>query len=154
MGAGKVGVGDATAGSVRHTGEQMDDAKCLGRHSLEIDFERLPKNASDLFFVLSSPTRHDISQYSDVYILLRDAENPGHEIAVSRVEASQINEALVLSCASRQDDGNWRLETFGCTSQGNARDYRPMLLCVRAIQEKKYTLTPQWPHRIYESPDN
>jgi len=150
--AGKVGVGDATGGSIWHSGEAMDNAARTGMHSMQVCFDKLPEVTSELFLVLSTSTSHDISEYSDLHVLVRDAENPGHEIACSRVSTVGCGEAIVMSSISRGPTGVWSLGTHGCTCQGNARDYRPLLLCLRAIQERRHSRAPPWPHQVRPQP--
>lgn len=143
---GHVGIGDATAGAVQHMGEELDDKACTGKHMIEMRFQSLPKTATDLFFVFSSSTKHDAEKYGTLSMSLRDAENKGHLIASYTAKASKSAKSLVMCSLSKaKESTEWTMETFGTTCNGNAYDYRPVLLCLRAIQEVKYDKLPQWP---------
>merc|ERR1719188_2942905 len=39
--AGHVGIGDATGGAISHLGENVDAAKNVGKHSLDVMFDKL-----------------------------------------------------------------------------------------------------------------
>lgn len=151
---GMLGAGDASGGAVRHMSEEMDNVAFAGKHVLDIRFDQLPRNSSELFFVLSTPTRADISHFRNLHIVVRDMDNPGHEIATARTQVGENqSRAVVMACVSRDRDSRcWRLQTIGSTSQGNARDYRPVLALLRAIQERRHVKLPQWPYWKQEIP--
>jgi len=146
--AGKVGVGDATGGAVCYSGEAIDNAAFSGRNTFLVRFDKIPRNATDLFLALTTPTSFDIAEFSELHVILRDAENPGHEIAAAHIGSVGRGEAAVLSVISRDSTDHWNLSAFGCTCLGTARDYRPALLCLRAIQEQRHARMPQWPHQV------
>lgn len=152
---GKVGIGDATGGAVWHAGETMDNARREGRHSLEVELEKLPKRSTDLYFALSAPINADISRYQDLSIRILDSENQGHELTSIELGPVDASEAVVACCMTGDSDRCWRVSSIGCATQGSARDYRPILLCLRAIQEKKHQRQPEWPHQlpILNNPD-
>merc|ERR1719223_860660 len=118
----------------------------------------MPRSATDLFFALSAPVSRDILKYSDVQTRLLDGANPGHEISAVQwtpktekekkdkdnkdkdkkqapVDPEDIVkhdpwEAVILCSLTRTPDGGWDLVSFGCMTQGNSTDYRPMILCL------------------------
>jgi len=147
--AGKVGVGDATGGAVSYSNEVIDNATNTGKNILKVNFDKIPKSSTDLYLALTTPTAFDISEFSELHVLIRDAENPGHEIASAHIGSVGRGEAAILSSISRSHDG-WTLNAYGCTCLGTARDYRQALLCLRAIQEKKHARSPAWPHQAQE----
>jgi hypothetical protein len=146
---GRVGIGDATGGAVWHAGETMDNANRCGRHSMEVALDKLPSKSTDLYFTLSAPSNADISRYEDLTIRIVDSENPGHELTTS-IELGEADalEAMVACCMASDGNRGWAVSSIGCTTPGNARDYRPTLLCLRAIQEKKHERGPEWPHQL------
>jgi len=146
---GRVGIGDATGGAVWHAGETMDNANRCGRHSMEVALDKLPSKSTDLYFALSAPSNADISRYEDLTIRIVDSENPGHELTTS-IELGEADALEAIVACRMASDGNrgWGVSSIGCTTQGNARDYRPTLLCLRAIQEKKHERGPEWPHQL------
>jgi hypothetical protein len=150
---GKIKFGDATAGAVIHAAEEMDNVACAGKHTLQVELDKLPEAASDLYFVMSTPNKHDIACFNTLCVTLRDRENPGHEIASSSMQVTERTEAVNMACLSRTIEGYWSLAYFGSTSEGNAHNYLPMLLCLHSIQAQKDGTNgraPQWPHRSWE----
>jgi hypothetical protein len=147
---GKVVFGDSTAGAVRHIGEEMDNVAFVGKHSLLVDLDKLPDQSSDLFFVLSTPTPYDMSQYTTLHFAVRDKENPFHEIASSSVQVCENARAVNMGRLTRAGRGSWKLDWFGSSSEGNAHNYQPALLCLHAIQSQTHDRKPAWPHRLGE----
>jgi len=147
---GKVGIGDATGGAVWHAGEVMDNAKRIGRHMLEVNLDKMPKLTTDMYCTLSAPTNGDIAKYQDLHVRILDSENQGHELTAVELGQTMDVEAVVTSCMSRDTSsaGCWCVSSVGCSTQGSARDYRPILNCLRAIQEKGYERPPAWPHQL------
>jgi len=175
---GKLNIGDATGGAVWHAGEDMDNASRVGKQFMEVRLDLMPRVATDMFFTLSAPTNRDISRYTDVQVRLIDGANPGHELSSVQwnqkspgeeqreplpIEPSRTAkvrlagekkeescEGVILCSLSRAPHGEpgWHLVSFGCTTQGNVNDYRPMILCLRAIQASRYPKPPPWPHQV------
>jgi len=147
---GTVGIGDATGGAVCHAGEVMDNAKRIGRHMIEVNLDKMPKLTTDMYCTLSAPTNGDIAKYQDLHVRILDSENQGHELTAVELGPTMEVEAVVASCMSRDTSsaGCWVISSVGCSTQGCARDYRPILNCLRAIQERGYDRPPEWPHQL------
>jgi len=152
---GKVGIGDATGGSIKHLGEELNNSERFGKQIFQVRLDMLPSGATELYFALSAPTNCDVTKYSDVQLRMLDADNLGHEIATVKwqkpiQEASNDTEAVVLCAVSvgHSVTSGWTIDTFGCLSQGSSKDYRQILLCLRAIQEQRHALPPQWPFQV------
>lgn len=146
---GALGIGDATGGAVGHIGETVDNAKRIGKQMVEVKLDKLPQKSTDLYFTFSTPSHSSIYAYQDICIRIRDSEDPNHELMsleVSQVDTS--SEAIVACCMSRNQSSCWDVSSVGCEVKGNARDYRPILQCLRAIQEFKHQAQPEWPHQL------
>jgi hypothetical protein len=148
--SGPVRFGDATAGAVKHAGESIEEATSSGKHAIEISLDTLPPHISDMYLVLSEPTCGDVSQFEEVKMVILNGDDAGHEIVSTSIQANECSEALVAARLCRWDEGpdagRWRLDRFDSHVQGDARNYRPTLLCLRAIQETKHKELPPWPH--------
>jgi len=148
--SGPVKFGDATAGAVNHVGETLEEATSSGMHAFQVSLDALPSNISDLYMVFSEPTCGDVSQFEEVNLVILNGDDTGHEIVSMIIEARECSEAIVAARLCRGEDGSeaghWRLDHFDYHVQGDARNYRPTLLCLRAIQETKHAETPPWPH--------
>jgi len=142
---GKVGVADGVNGAIRFVGEKMDDTAARGIQLFEVDLPKLPRNVTDLFFTLSSPTYVDISQYSNLKVTIRDANSHGHQISTVSPTVSTKADAVVI-CTLTKLEHRWTLHNFGVPCSGNAKDYRPILNFLRRIQQARYPEMPQWPH--------
>jgi stress response protein SCP2 len=150
---GKVGIGDATGGAVRYKSESMDNARRVGKHTLEVQLDKLPQRSTDLYFTLAAPVNADISKYQELSARILDAQNPGHELASVELKNSPseviAHEATVMCCMSLDGARCWGISSIGCSTQGSVRDFRPILQCLRAIQEKKHEeRKPEWPHQL------
>lgn len=145
---GKLNISDASAGSLAHVAEEMDDARQGGMQVLGVKLDRVPTSITELFFVLSAIRRCKVDECRDLRVHIVDAENNGHILATCQSPLDCRAECAALACLSTSCDGRWALERLGATRPaGNSRDYRPMLRCLRAIQEKRHPNLPQWPHR-------
>jgi len=151
--AGSLGISDATGGSVCHCGEHIDSATGTGMHTMTLRLDKVPECATDLYFVMSCPPSRDISDYGDLHVLLRDGDNPGHVIAAAHVGHLHKGGSAIVCALSRDNNDGWRLCTYGTTSDGNGQDYRPLLLCLRAMQEHKHVQIPCWPRQARDGDD-
>eukprot|EP00928_Gymnodinium_smaydae_P042646 TRINITY_DN28687_c0_g4_i2.p1 TRINITY_DN28687_c0_g4~~TRINITY_DN28687_c0_g4_i2.p1 ORF type:complete len:1960 (-),score=560.78 TRINITY_DN28687_c0_g4_i2:54-5786(-) len=148
---GKVGVSDAAGKAVRFANETVDHVGKRGEHAIGVRFDILPRSATDLYFVLSSPTLEEASNFKDLRIRLVDADNPAHEIAQFSVTPQAHSKAVVMCGVSADvSSGVWRLDTFGARANGSAKDYRPIIACLRAMQEKRHARKAQWPCKMVE----
>lgn len=116
-------------------------------HTMTLRLDKVPECVTDLYFVMSCPPSRDISDYGDLHVLLRDGDNPGHVIAASHIGHLHKGESAIVSALSRNSYSQWSLCTYGTTSPGNGHDYRPLLLCLRAMQEYRHTKLPPWPRQ-------
>lgn len=149
---GKVGVGDATDGQVSYLGDELDDLSRKGLQRILIDLTKLPPSTTDVVLAATSPVVQDIGLFQDVELVIRDAENVGHEVErVTLPETTTIAEAAILCRLSRlpDDDQHWQLGAFRSVCGGSTIDYRPLIAHVRNIQERKHGSTNLiWKHRI------
>merc|ERR1712110_1011604 len=53
----------------------------------------------------------------------------------------------VVARLSHNGEGGWTVDTVGCTTEGTAADYRPLILCLRGIQERASMNLPPWPYQ-------
>jgi len=154
---GKVGVGDATGGAVWHSGEFLDNYRKCGRRTMDVTLAKIPQKNTEFYFSLSAPISGDISRYKELTVHILDSDNLGHQLAriqIPQVSPDDTGEAIVTCCMFNEGNGCWGVSGVGSASSGSARDYRPILLCLRAIQEKKYySMPPQWPHQLPISGD-
>lgn len=154
---GKVGIGDATGGSVVHSAQELNNADRIGKSIFQVRLDNLPSRATELYFTLSAPTNSDVTKYSDVKLRFVDGDNTGHEMATVKwskpVGEISDTEAVVMCCMAvgSSPTSGWTIDSFGCLTQGTSRDYRSMILCLRAIQEQRHSLPPQWPHQVFLS---
>mmetsp|Transcript_159792 Transcript_159792/g.512763 ORF Transcript_159792/g.512763 Transcript_159792/m.512763 type:complete len:516 (+) Transcript_159792:295-1842(+) len=147
---GKVGTGDATDGQISYQGEKYNDLAENGEQSLVLNLEKMPPSSTDVFLVATSPVVQDIGIFQDVKVVLRDAENPGHEImTINMPQTATPAEAAILCRISRTEGRNWQVGAFRSGCNGNAIDYRPLIAHLRNIQERKHGRTaPLWSHRV------
>jgi hypothetical protein len=157
---GKVGVGDATGGAASHSGEFLDNAKRCGRCTMDVTLAKVPEKSTEFYFSLSAPMSGDISRFRELSVRILDSDNLGHQLVrvnipqSSLVQKEDTAEITIACCMSRDARGCWGAAGVNCSSLGGARDYRPILLGLRAIQEKKHDSTPpQWPHQLPISGD-
>lgn len=103
-----------------------------------IYLDRLPEAITEIFFAFSAYHCGDLSLFSNPQIRIFDAEWPECRLSDYKVGDAGRAEAVVVCCLHRQDGCFWKVSSFGKTCSGTARDYRPMIALLAAVQLEKY----------------
>jgi len=136
---GPMHVGDATNAATKYISTDLDDLEKVGRQIFEIDLPSLPPTASDIFFVVSTPVFDDIGMYKDIKVTLHDAEIPNYEVLTVQMPTTGVSQEAGVICRIARMEGNyWRMGAFRASSPGSSPDYRPLLACLRNIQERTH----------------
>jgi len=149
---GKVGVSDASAGSIQYVGEKLEALPRTGTQSFLVQLDQLPDGISDIFLALSSPMRAAVANFKRMQVVLSDGDDYGHVLATRPMDIDpcgpEDGDAQVLACLSRRRvDGTFEFHSYNCRSQGHPEDFRPLHLTLRAMQEKRHQ-SPEWPHLL------
>lgn len=113
--------------SVRHAGEVINSQQREGKQVMEVRFDILPGNITDLVFMLSPSNSRDMSRFASLSVSFFDTESmellASHD--VENLEGSDSEAALLTAIARK--DGLWHVNRLALETPGNHRDYRPVL---------------------------
>ena len=120
---------------VKHSGECMDDRKRIGHHLIDVSIEDIPKEVTNLFFVLSAWNAPTISRYPNPSLSFYEKSTPEANLCSTTFTHASDHSAVVMCSLSRSRNG-WVVYENGQTSNGNAKKYDPIKQTVqKLIQE-------------------
>lgn len=107
---------------VSHSGDIMDDAKCLGHHTINVNLRSLPANVDKLFFTLSAWESPNISKYKNPSLRFFDAKEPDKQLCSDQMQHAAYSQAIIM-CSLCKINGAWKVFSLRTLSAGNAMDY-------------------------------
>jgi len=146
---GVTGVGDATGGAVRHSGEDLDYVNRLGTNTMDVQFELLPKTTTDLYFVLSASVLMDVGRYPSIQMSVQDANNVGHEITSCQLNTAVLGgspSAVMCRLSKTADEESWKFTPVRAGTKGSVYNDQELIYLLRAMQEMNYPTVPAWPY--------
>lgn len=120
---------------VKHSGDRMDDRKRIGHHLIDVSIADIPKEVTNLFFVLSAWNSPTISRYPNPSLCFYEKSNPEANLCSTTFTHASDFSAVVMCSLFRSRNG-WVVYENGQTSTGNAKDYDPIKCSIqKLIQE-------------------
>lgn len=107
---------------VKHSGDRMDDRKRMGHHFIDVDIEDIPREVTNLFFVLSAWNAPTISRYPNPSLSFYEKSAPDANLCSTTFTHASDYSAVIMCSLSRTRNG-WVVYENGQTSNGNAKDY-------------------------------
>merc|ERR1712070_869461 len=130
------------AGVLQHSGDQLDNEKQSGLHTIHVDLSSLPLTIQYLYIAVSSwngATLSDIRQPS-----VRLMDSGCEELCRYNVDAADGRKTAILMCVlhrrvdrSTAHTSRWALEAIGDVGNGAADNYGPMLDTIEKFRKKK-----------------
>lgn len=120
-------------GSVRHSGDVMNDAARIGHHTINVRLKSVPANITHLFFTLSAWSSPNIARYPNPSLKFYDAANPNKDLCKTTFNHARNSQAVVMCSVSRNQSGCWEIYESGKLSAGNARNYNPLTETIRGL---------------------
>lgn len=110
---------------ISHSGDVMDDANCLGHHTIHVQLKSLPFYINKLFFTLSAWDSPNISKYKNPSLRFFDAKEPNKQLCSDQMGHAAHSQAVIM-CSLSKIDGVWKVFSLRTLSAGNANDYSPL----------------------------
>lgn len=110
---------------VSHSGDVMDDSKCLGHHTINVKLKSLPATVDKLFFTLSAWDSPNISKYKHPSLRFFDAKEPNKQLCSDQMQNAAHSQAIIM-CSLSKINGAWKVFSLRTPSAGNAEDYSPL----------------------------
>eukprot|EP00930_Biecheleria_cincta_P029313 TRINITY_DN20403_c0_g1_i2.p1 TRINITY_DN20403_c0_g1~~TRINITY_DN20403_c0_g1_i2.p1 ORF type:complete len:2461 (-),score=358.89 TRINITY_DN20403_c0_g1_i2:579-7961(-) len=124
---GKIVERSSINNAVRHAGALLNSEQRQGKQVMEVRFDILPGNITDLVFMLSPSNSQDLSRFASMKVSLFDTEAmdllASHDI--DNLDSSDCEAALTTVFARR--DGLWHVHRLARETSGSFRDYGPVL---------------------------
>lgn len=117
---------------ISHSGDVMDDAKCLGHHTIHVQLKSLPSNINKLFFTLSAWNSPNISKYKNPSLRFFDAKEPNKQLCSDQMGHAAYSQAVIM-CSLSKTDGIWKVFSLRTLSAGNAKNYFPLQQTIGGI---------------------
>jgi len=129
-------------GVLQHSGDQLDNEKQSGLHTIHVDLSSLPATIQYLYIAVSSwngATLSDICQPS-----VRLMDSGCEELCRYNVDAADGRKTAILMCVlhrrvdrSTAQTSRWALEAIGDVGNGAADNYGPMLETIEKFRKMK-----------------
>lgn len=122
------GIVDYRQGSfngVSHSGDVMDNAKCLGHHTIHVQLKSLPGDVNKLFFTLSAFCSPNISRYKNPSLRFFDAKEPNKQLCSDQMGHAAHSQAVIM-CSLSKIRGVWKVFSLRTLSAGNVANYSPL----------------------------
>ncbi|XP_028396212.1 uncharacterized protein LOC114520184 [Dendronephthya gigantea] len=120
--------------AVTHSGDDMDDKKKLGHHTIAVSIKSIPPEVNRLVFTLSARNSPDVSKYLKPCLEFYNAGDPGNKLCDDTMEDAVKSEAIIMCCLTNRGD-KWRVVSLKEQSPGNAKDYGPLKNTIRQLIE-------------------
>jgi len=114
-----------TGSAVYHSGDVMDDAKCLGHHTINVKLKSLPPAVDKLFFTLSAWMSPNISKYKNPSLRFFDAKETNKQLCSDQMQHAAYSQAIIM-CSLSKINGAWKVFSLRTLSAGNAMNYAPL----------------------------
>ena len=122
---------------VKHSGDHMDDRKRRGHQVIDVSINDIPKNVTNLFFVLSAWNAPTISRYPNPSLSFYEKSNPEANLCSTTFTHASDHSAVVMCSLSRTKNG-WVVYENGQTSSGNAKDYEQIKKTISKLIKEGY----------------
>ena len=129
--------GRSQSGSaVKHSGDVMDDQKCLGHHTIHVSIKSIPPHIDKLVFTLSAWNSPNISKYPNPSLRFFDANFPDKQLCSDEMSNAAFSQAIIM-CSLSKREGIWQVISLKTPSAGNAKNYEALQAkTVDLIQQK------------------
>merc|ERR1719230_566959 len=95
----------------------------------------LPREITDLVFVLSAYECRDLSKFRSPSMKIFNAECPGHMLCSYSVADAGTASAVVVCTLTREGD-IWTVRAHSRVGDGTVRDYTPIEAIIAPVQER------------------
>jgi len=138
-------LGKASSGVLVHSGDQMDEYKQSGKHTITMQLDRLPQDVSSLYLALSAWDGKRLSEIKQPHVRLVD-QSTGQELCrydVDGAKDAHKHTAILMCVLHRRGDRStrgctrWALEAIGDIGGGSAADYKPIEKMVEDFRKKR-----------------
>ncbi|XP_060561270.1 uncharacterized protein LOC132721041 [Ruditapes philippinarum] len=109
---------------IKHSGHKMDEKMKKGHQTIEVSLKKIPSDAQNIFFSLSTFNSKDISAFKGPSIKLYKKGKPSQCLCERTFQTKKDSlQALLMCSVSRNDDGNWEVTELGKPCKGNVKEY-------------------------------
>ena len=127
-------------GSMRHSGDEIDDDKHEGKHTILVDLKKMGRNVRSMFVVLSAWTT-PLKAIIRPEVQLRDVKTGmdlcRFELRNFSAKAKDSQTAVIMCKVSRKSLGsNWDVHAIGKLCAGRASNYQPIKTCIKHYLRK------------------
>jgi ubiquitin-protein ligase len=124
--------------SVVHSGDQMDDSKHQGVHTIELNLKQMP-STSTVYFTMSAWSSAKLVDIKQPYVRLfdvdTDAELCQYEFDKTKEKSFGKKTAIIMCKLHRQAaSGSWKVTAIGNIGYGQAGNYKPMLETIEQLR--------------------
>lgn len=123
---------------ISHSGDVMDNRKCIGHHTIHVYFKRIPSNVTHLFFTLSAWSCPNIARYPNPSLKFYEADNKEKDLCKTTFTHAGNSQAVVMCSVSKNSQGRWEIYESGKLSAGNASNYAPLKSTISKLIKTGY----------------
>ncbi|CAG8684355.1 15990_t:CDS:2, partial [Dentiscutata heterogama] len=98
-----------------------------GHHKVLAKLDNLPNDVTQLYLILSSWKSPKISHFRKPSFKLYDEMNPYKQLCKYNLHEAGNSQAVIMCLINRSHNGNWNVIEVGKLSNGNAKDYGPII---------------------------
>ncbi|CAG8540550.1 2171_t:CDS:2, partial [Cetraspora pellucida] len=112
---------------ISHSGDILDKKNATGHHKIKVNLNQLPPSVTQLYLILSSYNSPTIKHFRNPSFKLYDEARTNKQLCKYNIHKADKSQAVIMCLINRSRDGKWKVIEVGSLSQGNARNYSPIM---------------------------
>ncbi|GBB99893.1 hypothetical protein RclHR1_03670013 [Rhizophagus clarus] len=116
-----------------HSGDVMDTLNRRGHHRITANLTTIPRAVTKLYFVLSAYRSPNIGCFPNPSFKLFDPSYPDTQLCSYTIRSASASRAVIMCVIEKSNEGNWNIFEIGKLSDGNAKDYVPILNTISGL---------------------
>lgn len=129
---GKVDYEDKKKPGIGHSGDVMDDENQIGHHTIDLHLMEIPIDITHLFFTLSAWYSPTIAKFKKPSLKFYNAKKKNTDLCSTSFTHANSSQAVIM-CSLSKKNGMWHIYESGKLSDGNARDYGPLVNTIKNL---------------------
>jgi ubiquitin-protein ligase/stress response protein SCP2 len=123
------------AGAIVHSGDVINNGKKEGTHRMTVHLRQLPLEVHELYFTMTAFTTR-LSDIKTPFISMMDSDH-GMELCRFEPDANEcsaftaLHMCRIVRVQRNVRNSAWRFDAIGQYGQGNAMDYRPIVMQIQ-----------------------
>ncbi|KAF0377382.1 tellurium resistance protein terz-like [Gigaspora margarita] len=122
--------------NMAHSGDIMDHVNRRGHHRITANLSVLPPNITKLYFILSAWNSPNIGHFPNPSFKMYDTTTPHINLCNYTIKKANQSQAVIMCCVGKNTvDNTWAVYEVGKLTNGNAKDYSPIVRTIGTLDQ-------------------